>query len=426
MIESFPLTHNILHSSCSTFKGLALQRLLFKDTTPFRWVSFYFFGFFFIYSYFLPFWSLWLQSRGVGSEDIGLILGLGMGIRCLANLLVASKLKNLEHLLFMLRTLILGMLLSCVLLVFSGSNLWLLGGLTLLFSALMAPSISLSDVMAIRYASDGQVDYGKSRRWGSIGFMIGTAVSGFIIEGYSEEAVLWVIILGLAAMFFYACKRPVPGVVISKELEKQGTPSLWQLLKHRDILFYLLLASLIQGSHGALYSFGSLYWKSQQVSESFIGILWSVGVVAEIIVFTLASRFVPRFSIKALFQIAAVGVVLRWSLVAVTTEPVLLVSAQILHAITFGICHLGMTRFIQSKPQQMSIPLQGLYNAIPTSAAIALTTFATGYMFESLQGNIFWIMAGLGLLALMLSVLYKASSSESSEFRVSNSEPVKE
>ena len=389
-----------------------MQRLLSRDTTPFRWVSFYFFAFFFIYSYFLPFWSLWLESRGVSSEDIGLILGLGMAIRCFANLLVASQLKNLEHLLFMLRALTLGMLISCVLLLFSGSNLWLLGGLTLVFSAFMAPSIPLSDVLAIRYASDRQVDYGKSRRWGSIGFMVGTAVSGFIIEGFSEEAVLWIIIAGLAAMVLYACKNPVPAMVISGGQSDQPKSSLWQLLKQKDIAFFLLLASLIQGSHGAFYSFGSLYWKNQGVSESFIGILWSVGVIAEILVFTLASRFITRVSITALFQIAAAGVIVRWSLIAVTTEPVLLIAAQVMHAITFGICHLGMTRYIQTKPQQMSIPLQGLYNAIPTSAAIALTTFVAGYMIESLQGGIFWIMAAFGLMALLLSWAIKTERAD--------------
>ncbi len=349
------------------------------------------------------------------------MLGFGMGIRCLANLLVASQLKNLEHLLFMLRALTLGMLISCVLLVFSGNNIWLLGGLTLAFSAFMAPSIPLSDVLAIRYASDRQIDYGKSRRWGSIGFMIGTAVSGFIIEGFSEEAVLWVIIFGLITMLICAFRTPVPSITIDSESSHQAKPSLRALLKNREIVLFLLIASLIQGSHGAYYSFSALYWKDQQVSESFIGILWSVGVVAEILVFTMASRFVTRFSINSLFQIAAIGVVIRWSIMAVTTEPAMLVTAQLLHAVTFGICHLGMTRFIQTKPQQMAIPLQGLYNAIPASAAIALTTFAAGYLIESMGGGIFWIMAGLGLLALLLSWSLKIISSTST-FKVSDSE----
>ena len=99
-----------LPSNTNNFRMTTLSQTGLRKATPFSWVSVYFFGFFFIYSYFLPFLSPWLASRGVNSEQIGLILGGSLAVRCLTNLLVATQLKNLQHLLGTLRSLLLGML----------------------------------------------------------------------------------------------------------------------------------------------------------------------------------------------------------------------------------------------------------------------------------------------------------------------------
>ena len=370
--------------------------------TPFRWVSVYFFGFFFVYSYFLPFWAPWLSSRGVNSEQIGLILGGSLAVRCLSNLVIATQLKNLLHVVSGLRALTLGMLISAIILFFCGTNIWLLALMTMVYSAFMAPAVPLSDVLAIRYASDKQLDYGKSRLWGSIGFLAGTAISGYVIDGIGPDGVLWMMIAGIIGTLLYAMKTPTPGLKLADAGSSAVQWPLKKVLADREVQWLLLVTSVLHGSHAAYYGFSVLYWQGQGVEASVIGYLWALGVVAEIILFNFSWWLLKRFNVKTMFAISAFGVIARWMIMGSTIQLEFLVLAQLLHAITFAACHVAVTRYIQDKPQQMAVPMQSLYNAISASAAIAVMTAITGFYFDEMQGGVFLGMAGMGVIALAI------------------------
>ena len=374
-----------------------------SKATPVRWVSVYFFGFFFVYSFFLPFWAPWLSSREVNSGQIGLILGGSLVVRCLSNLLIATQLKNVLHLVAGLRALTLGMLISTIILFFCGTHLWLLALMTMVYSAFMAPAMPLSDVLAIGYARDKQLDYGKSRLWGSIGFLVGTGIAGYVLNGIGPDAVPLMMIVGISGTLLYAMKTPTPGLKLT-ETGSPGTQwSIKKVLAEREVRWLLLVTSLLHGSHAAYYGFSVLYWQGEGVDASVIGYLWGLGVIAEIVLFNFSWWLLQRFTVKALFVVAALGVITRWSIMGSTVQLEFLVLAQLLHAVTFAVCHVAVTQYIQDKPRQMAVPLQALYNAVPASAAIALVTPITGFYFDEWQGVVFFGMAAMGVLAMVIS-----------------------
>ena len=55
-------------------------------------------------------------------------------------------------------------------------------------------------------------------------------------------------------------------------------------------IFFLITTGLTHVSHSVLYGFGTLYWRSLGHSEVIIGLFWSVGVLAEIVLFTTIGR----------------------------------------------------------------------------------------------------------------------------------------
>ena len=57
----------------------------------FSWLALFFGAFYFVYGAYLPFWSLWLEGKGVSAEQIGLLLGVGMAIRFAGNLVVMGQ-----------------------------------------------------------------------------------------------------------------------------------------------------------------------------------------------------------------------------------------------------------------------------------------------------------------------------------------------
>jgi PPP family 3-phenylpropionic acid transporter len=181
------------------------------------------------------------------------------------------------------------------------------------------------------------------------------------------------------------------------------------MLKDSSVLRFLILVSLIQGSHAAYYSFSTIYWKSSGHAESTIGYLWSLGVVAEVFVFMFSKRMFSGFKIQTLFTIAAIGVAVRWGLTASTTNLLALIIIQALHGVTFALAHIATIQYIQKAEENRMVALQALYNAIPLGAFIALMTALSGWGYELLGKDIFWVMAFMGLIALFIRVDSKKS-----------------
>ena len=133
-----------------------------------------------------------------------------------------------------------------------------------------------------------------------------------------------------------------------------------------------------------------------------MGYLWSLGVVAEIIIFALSNRLFGRWSARDLLLLSGICALVRWSLMASTTALPWLIVGQILHCGSFTLCHLAAMRFIAARQGGEVIRLQAIYSALAMGGGIAVMTMVCGVLFQHLQGNIFWLMALLVLPALFL------------------------
>ncbi len=191
---------------------------------------------------------------------------------------------------------------------------------------------------------------------------------------------------------------------VSHETKVPERPKVFSQLKDWQIIKFLVLVSLIQGSHAAYYSFSSLHWKDAGISGSTIGYLWSLGVVAEIMVFAFSKRLFAGSSLRSMFVLASLGVIVRWGLTAVTTDVIALVFVQLLHGVTFATAHLATIRYIERGEESRIVVLQALYNAIPLGAFIALMTAVSGWGYEHWGANIFLLMAFMGFLALFIKL----------------------
>jgi len=194
--------------------------------------------------------------------------------------------------------------------------------------------------------------------------------------------------------------------VMPMGMTKQSEHAGWQvwltLLKENAVWRFLLCVTLLQGAHAAYYGFSAIYWQEAGYSASTVGYLWSLGVVAEIIVFASSGRLFHRWSARDLLLLSAVCALVRWSLMASTTALPWLIVAQILHCGSFTICHLAAMRFITAREGSEVIRLQAVYSALAMGGGIAVMTMICGVLFVHLQGGVFWVMALVALPALFL------------------------
>jgi PPP family 3-phenylpropionic acid transporter len=294
---------------------------------------------------------------------------------------------------------------------FTGGSFWLMAIATILFNLCCGPIVPLSDAMANYYARLKMLDYGRTRLWGSIAFIAGSTVVGFLVAKFGSDMIIYTALAGVFASLLFSLRRTTPMPVTTEE-EHAERPKLSELLRELSVVKFLVLVALIQGSHAAYYSFSSIYWKEAGYSEDIIGYLWSLGVVAEVAVFAFSKRLFSGWTLRTLFVVASLGVVARWGLTASTTALVALVMIQLLHGVTFAMAHIAAIQYIQNSEQRKMVALQALYNAIPLGAFIALMTALSGWGYENWGANVFWAMAAMGVLALFIRVEPQRQSKE--------------
>jgi PPP family 3-phenylpropionic acid transporter len=231
---------------------------------------------------------------------------------------------------------------------------------------------------------------------------------GYLITSYGSDMIVYTAIFGMAIGYLLVLRNPavMPESTSSIAVAR---PKLMSLLTDSSVIRFLVLVSLIQGSHAAYYSFSTIYWKGSGHAESTIGYLWSLGVIAEIMVFAFSKRLFGGMKIQTLFAIASLGVAVRWGLTASTTNLLALVVIQALHGVTFAMAHIAAIQYIQNAQENRMVALQALYNAIPLGGFIALMTALSGWGYEIWGKDIFWAMGAMGVVALFIRVESKKS-----------------
>ncbi|MDC9581815.1 3-phenylpropionate MFS transporter [Xenorhabdus sp. PR6a] len=395
------------------------------------WLGLGYFTYFFSYGIFLPFWSIWLKGEGIEASMIGILLGVGMVARFIGSLVISPTIKDPANLISALRILSLLALLFAVCFVFSSHWAWLffvMVGFNLFFS----PLVPLSDALAGTWHKQFTFDYGKVRVWGSIAFIISSSLTGILMSANginfslsrlnidwnisfdrlnawmghhlfgTHQIILAFLIFSITAMLLGMMLKPSIMPVGKIKAANTNAVSFKALLSEKSVWQFLICVTLLQAAHAGYYSFGSIYWEQAGYSSSTIGYLWSLGVVAEVVIFTFSKQLFRRWSARNLLLLSGTCGVVRWGLMGTSTELSMLILIQILHCGTFTVCHLAAMRFIGARKENEIIRLQATYSALAMGGGIAVMSMIAGFMYEHIGSGIFWVMALIVLPALFL------------------------
>lgn len=178
--------------------------------------------------------------------------------------------------------------------------------------------------------------YGRIRLWGSIGFISAVLGFGWLLDRIGIGR-LPLLMAGLGCLLvassFTLVEHPVP---------RRGTAPAGQggRLASPPAIAFFASAFLMIFAHAALYGFLSLYLAGHGYGKAGIGLLWALGVVAEIALFWWQKRLFSRFSAMALLAFSLLTAVLRFVLIAVSDGWLAaILVAQVMHAVTFGVHH---------------------------------------------------------------------------------------
>ncbi|MDO7534650.1 MFS transporter [Acinetobacter pittii] len=358
-------------------------------------------GFYFFYysivGTFMPYWNLYLQDQGFNYQEIGVLSSIAIVTRFFAPLVwgwIADK-SGRRMLLVRIAT----WMESCIwLAIFIVPNTFQsVALLMLIFSFFQNAILAQFEGVTLFWLGDQKAKlYGKIRKWGSVGFIVGVFIIGAILEivPISMLPILLLIIASLAFIWSFTIREPDSAPTSQKYLEP-----LLPVLKRPTVAAFFAIEFILLFSHAPFYSFYSNFLKSLNFSTTEIGFLWAMGVFAEIFMFSIASKIFQRFSWRILVIVCLLVTSIRWMLVAVFSHYFIgQLFAQCLHAFSFGLFHLIAMRVIF---QNFSAGQQGRGQALYSTMwglGVAFGSVLAGHFWKILSGELIFMCASVVVL----------------------------
>jgi MFS transporter, PPP family, 3-phenylpropionic acid transporter len=364
----------------------------------------------------MPFWPLWLASRGMDETAIGLLLAVAMLGRIVGNPVIGHLADAYGE---RKRPIVISALLSMAAFSLYGvaDGFWQLFAVSAIFGLVWSGVMPMAESLAMMAVYRHKLQYGRIRLWGSASFMVTATLGGIALEGRSVDLVFWAI--WIAGWFVVLASFSMPEVrppaapappATSGDSPPPGRP--WPvrvLLGNRWFALFLIVVGLAQASHAVLYAFGTLHWRAAGLGNGVIGLLWAEGVIVEIVLFAFGGRLLHRFGPLGLLLVGTGAGVVRWLAMALTDDLAALVALQALHALTYAAAHLGAMHFIaQSTRHELSATAQSLYAVAAAGVAMGLAYWIAGPLYHALHGGAFAVMAGVSLAALAGTLVLRA------------------
>lgn len=360
-------------------------------------LSWFYTAYFAVIGVLLPYWPVWLTDQGLSPVAVGTVLAVGFWIKPVAQPVVAALADSrgaLRGAAILMAAASIAAFAGYA--VFDGLPAYLL--LAALAGATFQTILPLAEALALAETKARGLDFGRIRIGGSVAFVLAALAGGALIERFGSGVVLVLVLAGLAATVS-AC------VALPRRTGVERAPWSWRrvadLVVDRRFLLFVAAAGLIQASHGVYYGFGTVIWRDLGFSESLIGGLWTVGVVAEIALFWWAGRMGRLGTATGLMALGALGALVRWPLMPLADTPALAGALQLLHGLTFGAAYLGAMRYLQETARPgLEATAQALYSALVSGAIMGLVMPASGLLYERLGIYAYPAMGGLGVLSL--------------------------
>jgi MFS transporter, PPP family, 3-phenylpropionic acid transporter len=347
-----------------------------------------------------PFLPALLHERGLGPSEIGAVLAAGTAVRLITGPIIsrlADRLgkhrQTLAVLIAMAAVIAFGYGLP------AGFAIFLL--VSVAHASALAPIVPIADAMTLA-AAPGRFQYGWVRGAASAAFVVGAVGAGQVVGATSLGGIVWMngTMLALAAV---AALR-LPRNALDRPVVRRQA-NVRALFAVPGFVPLMALAALVLSSHTLHDGFEVLRWEEGGIGPGTAGLLWSEGVLAEVVVFVVVGPTLLRWLGPAgAAALAASAGVVRWSVTAVTAWLPAMALVEPLHGLTFALLHLACMQMLSViVPPALAATAQAIYGTVAVGAVSAILTLVSGPLYGALGPRAFWFMALLCAAALPIA-----------------------
>ncbi|MGB5338160.1 MAG: MFS transporter [Gammaproteobacteria bacterium] len=349
----------------------------------------------------VPYWSLYLKSLDFSVAEIGELIAILMATKIVAPNVWGWIADHTGQRMVIVRVASLFAVIAFAG-VFAGSGFWWLALVMTLFSFFWNAALPQFEAITMNHLGSSTHRYSSIRLWGSVGFIVAVVLLGFLLDR-SGPAVLPAVLVALLVLIWLSSLAVPESAAGHLPLDQEPIRA---VLKRPFVLSLFAVCFLIQLSHGPYYAFFSIYLEGYGYSTATIGWLWALGVVAEIGVFLLMPRLLPRYGARNLLLTAVWLTALRWLLIGgLADHPAVIICAQALHAASFGLYHavaiyLVHTLFVGVHQGRG----QALYSSLSFGAGGAVGSLASGYLWTGTGPQSMYLLAAAASLGALLII----------------------
>jgi PPP family 3-phenylpropionic acid transporter len=369
-----------------------------KQSISFALFFFAYYGYIGVFS---PYASLYFSDKGMTAAEIGILMSLMQVMRIFGPNLWGWVADRQQQRVRVLRiTALAASAAFCG--IFAGQTFTQFLIVMIAVNAFTSAQVPLSEALMLSEMQGDLTHYGRLRLWGSVGFIAAAVLAGPLLDQYGIRTMLW-IALGLLLLVLGASMRMREPVRMHAAQELQSALA---LLRRRDVAAFFASTFLMIAAHASLYVFYSLYLAQIGYSNTVIGLMWSLGVVVEIVFFFYQAPIFRRYGVRNLMLASLLIAVVRFLIIGIGAQSLaLLLLAQVLHAATFGAHHSASIATLQ---RWFSGPLQARGQALFTSISYGLGGTLGGLVLGE-----FWDTFGpksVYLMAAALSLMAAAAA----------------
>lgn len=377
------------------------------------WLSSNYFLQFLVTGTFLPFWMVYLTSvKNLSVLEASSIFSMLYFARVISGIFLSPYLIKKYNLNITMKLSVASGLILAISYGFTNEKI-LLGIITFLFGLIYFIISPLVEGLASLFLREENIDYGKARTYGSLGYtVVGIFIGGVL--GYVGNGALYYILIFLVALYLVFMFLPQPKLVKNLNLDNNNNndkkESLYGwVLKDRNAILLIATIFLYQLSHTAYNNYNAIYLESMNISAKWLsGVILNVSVIAEIIFFIFSKRLVDEIKPKNLLVFAGVCAVIRWAALATFHNIYVFTIMQTFHAITFAVAHIAFILMLNRDYNNKEIiDMQNLYTAICFQLSMAVGLYIMGALWDISTSYVFYASAIIAAIGTVVATRLK-------------------
>ncbi|WP_425449562.1 MFS transporter [Dethiothermospora halolimnae] len=362
-----------------------------------NYIGLFYFGFFAIGSM-GPLLSNYLESIGLNGKEIGIITSMTSFIGIFAQPmwgLLCDKTQQTKKIVgtIIIATIVISLFIPFIKYFYL---LIIIFGFLYLFQSGIGPII---ETMAL----GSQIDFGKIRQWGAIGFAMAVLISGAIADKFGLHLIF--IILAIAYVIALLFLKPI-------DIKKQPKINIKlsdvkKLFHNKRYVIFLLSTFFISGTIAGHNNYFGLLYKALGGTISGIGLAFLLFAGSEAPFMNLTHRFIKKWGLENILIFSAVISMTRWFWYGTSPSPTIILFLFFLQGVSIGTYLISAAQFIRENTrEELRATAMTIYGALSMGLGGMVCKLFGGYVLDymgiSYVYSFFGIFSLIGLICLVI------------------------